>query len=75
MKLRRLYKKKKIYELKKTTQDLKEEYNEDMESLRKKNQTEILEVKYPLYQIKSTIESYSIRLYKWKTGFQVSKTK
>jgi protein subunit release factor A len=31
--------KKEIYETKKTTQDMKEEFNKDMENLRKKNQT------------------------------------
>jgi hypothetical protein len=39
--------KKEIYEIKKTTQDMKEELNEVMENLRKKNQTEILEIKSP----------------------------
>jgi acyl-CoA-binding protein len=32
-----------IYELKMTTQNIKEELNKDRENLRKKNQTEILE--------------------------------
>jgi hypothetical protein len=41
---------------------MKEEYNKDMESVRKKNQTEILGIKIPLNQIKSTVESYSSRL-------------
>jgi hypothetical protein len=30
-----------------TTQDIKDELNKDMEKLRKKNQTEILEIKSP----------------------------
>jgi hypothetical protein len=30
-----------IYEIKKIAQDMKEEFNNDIESLRKKNQTEI----------------------------------
>jgi hypothetical protein len=34
----------------KTTQDMKEEYNKDIESLREKNQTEMLEIKGPLKQ-------------------------
>jgi hypothetical protein len=34
--------KKEIYELKKTTQNIREELNKDMENLRKKNQTEIV---------------------------------
>jgi hypothetical protein len=41
-------------EIKKTAKDMKEEFNEDMESLRKKNQAEILEIKSSLSQIKST---------------------
>jgi Na+/phosphate symporter len=61
MKLRRLQKKKEVFEIKNTTQDMKEEYNKDMESLRKKNQTEILELKSPLNQLKSTVERYSIK--------------
>jgi hypothetical protein len=34
-----------MYELKLTTQNIKEELNKDMENLRKKNQIEILEIK------------------------------
>jgi hypothetical protein len=34
--------KKEIYELKKTTQNIKEDLNKDMENLRKRNQIEIL---------------------------------
>jgi flagellar biosynthesis GTPase FlhF len=41
-----------IHELKMTTQNIKEELNEDMENLRKKNQTEILEIKSPFSQTK-----------------------
>jgi hypothetical protein len=37
--------KKEICELKLTTQNIKRELNKDMENLRKKNQTEILEIK------------------------------
>jgi hypothetical protein len=33
------------YELKMTTQNIKEDLNKDMENARKKNQTEILEIK------------------------------
>jgi hypothetical protein len=36
--------KKQIYELKMTTQNVKQELNKDMENLRKKHQTEILEI-------------------------------
>jgi hypothetical protein len=38
---------KKIYIIKKITQNIKEELDKDMENLRKKNQTEILEIKIP----------------------------
>jgi hypothetical protein len=36
--------KREIYELKMTTQNIKEELNKDMENLRKMNQSEILEI-------------------------------
>jgi hypothetical protein len=42
VKQRRLFKK--ICEIKKTTQDMRKEMNKDMENLRKKYQTEILEI-------------------------------
>jgi hypothetical protein len=35
---------------------MKKEFNKDMENLRKKNQTEILEIKISLKQIKNTME-------------------
>jgi chromosome segregation ATPase len=38
------------------------ELNEDMENLRKKNQTEILEIKSSLNQMKNAFESHSSRL-------------
>jgi hypothetical protein len=41
---------------------MKEEFNKDRENLRKKNQTEILERKISLNQIKNTVESHSSRL-------------
>jgi hypothetical protein len=44
VKQRILYKKER-YAIKKTTQDIKEELNKDVESLRKKNQTRMLEIK------------------------------
>jgi DNA repair ATPase RecN len=50
-----------VYEIKKIAQDMKEEFNKDMESL-KKNQTEILEIRSALKQIKNTVESHSCRL-------------
>jgi hypothetical protein len=45
-----------------TTQNIKEELNKDMENLRKKNQTEILEIKSPFSQTKSTVEGHYNRL-------------
>jgi chromosome segregation ATPase len=45
-----------------TTQNIKEELNTDMENLRKKNQTEILEIKSPFSQTKNTVEGHSSRL-------------
>jgi hypothetical protein len=48
--------KREIYDLKMTTQNIKEELNKDMENLRKKNQTEILEIKCPFSQTKNTVE-------------------
>jgi hypothetical protein len=47
-----------------------------MESLRTKNQTEILEIKNPLNQIKNTAKaSLAADWNKWKTEFQGSKIK
>jgi hypothetical protein len=45
-----------------TTQNIKEDLNKDMENLRKKNQTEILEMKSPFSQTKNTVEGHSKRL-------------
>jgi hypothetical protein len=45
---------KKIYELKMTTQNTKEKLNKGMENLRKKDQTEILELKSPFNQTKNS---------------------
>jgi tRNA uridine 5-carbamoylmethylation protein Kti12 len=53
---------KKIYEIKKTTQDVKGEFIKDMENLRKKNQMETLERKSFLNQIKNTGENHSSSL-------------
>jgi hypothetical protein len=36
-----------MYELKKTAQDMKEEFNKDMENPRKRNETQTLEIKFP----------------------------
>jgi hypothetical protein len=41
---------------------MKEKFNKDMENLRKKNQTEMLEIKSSLNLIKNTEESHSSRL-------------
>jgi hypothetical protein len=45
-----------------TTENIKEELNKDMGKLRKKNQTEILEIKIPFSQIKNTVEVHYSRL-------------
>jgi hypothetical protein len=44
-----------------TTQNIKEELNKDMENPRKKNQTEILEIKRPFTQTKNTVEGHANR--------------
>jgi hypothetical protein len=44
------------------TQNIKEELNKDMENLRKKNQTEIWELKSTFSQTKNTVEGPSSRL-------------
>jgi hypothetical protein len=54
---------------------MKEEFNKAMENLRKKNQTETLEIKCSLNQIKNTGESHSSKLEEWKTEFQDLNTK
>jgi hypothetical protein len=41
---------------------MKEELNKDMENLRKKNLTEILEIKTPFSQTKNIVEGHSSRL-------------
>jgi archaellum component FlaC len=46
-----------------TAQNMKEEFNKDMESLKKQNQTENWEIKgSSLSRIKNTIESHSSRM-------------
>jgi hypothetical protein len=75
MKLRRLYKKKRYIKIKKTTQDVKEKYNKDMESLRKKNQNEILKIKSSLNQLKNQLKATPANWNKWKIEFQGLKTK
>jgi hypothetical protein len=51
-----------MYELKMTTQDIKDKLNKYMENLRKKNQTEILEINSPFSQTKNIVEGFSSRL-------------
>jgi chromosome segregation ATPase len=51
-----------IYEVKKTTEDMKEDLNRDIENLRKKNQKEILGIKSPCSQTKNTVEGNSSKL-------------
>jgi SET domain-containing protein len=53
--------KREIHELKRTTQIIKEELNKDMENLRRKTQTEILEIKSPYSQAKNTVKGHSSR--------------
>jgi hypothetical protein len=53
---------KKIYEVKKTTENIKEELNKNMKNLRKKNQAEILEIKSPFSQTKNIVEGHFSRL-------------
>jgi hypothetical protein len=43
-------------------QNIKEDLDKDMENLRRKNQTEILEIKSPFSQTKNTLEGHSSRL-------------
>jgi hypothetical protein len=45
-----------------TSQNIKEELNKDMENVREKNQTKILEIKSPFHQIKNIIEDHSTRI-------------
>jgi hypothetical protein len=47
--------KKEIYEIKMTTQNIKEQLNKDMENHIKKYQTEILEIKSPFTKTKNTM--------------------
>jgi F0F1-type ATP synthase membrane subunit b/b' len=54
--------KREIHEFKMTTQIIKEELNKDVENLRRKNQTKILEVKSPFTQTKTTVEGHYSRL-------------
>jgi hypothetical protein len=51
-----------IYEIMNTTQNIKQELNKDWEKIRKKNQTEILEIKSPFSQTKNTGEDHCNRL-------------
>jgi SOS-response transcriptional repressor LexA len=60
--------KREIYELKMTTQNIKEELNKDMENLRKKNQTQILEIKSPSIQTKNTVEGHCVLVQQTRTS-------
>jgi hypothetical protein len=51
-----------MYEIKKTTQDMKEEFSNNVENTTKMNQTEILEIKSSLNQIKNREKSHFSRL-------------
>jgi hypothetical protein len=62
-----------VYEIKKTTQDMKEKYNKDMESLGKK--TVILEIKNSLNKVKNIVERHSSILEHVEDTFQGLKTK
>jgi hypothetical protein len=53
--------KREIHELKRTTQIIKEELNKDLENFRRKNQTEILEIKSLFSQTKKTVDGHSSR--------------
>jgi chromosome segregation ATPase len=67
--------KKEIYELKKTTPNIKEELDKVMENFRRKNQTEILEIKSLCSQTKNTVEGYSSRLEQVEDGLSELKDK
>jgi chromosome segregation ATPase len=54
--------KKEVHEFKGATQNIKEELITDLENLRRKNQTEILEINSPFSQTKNTVEGHSSRL-------------
>jgi hypothetical protein len=54
--------KRELHELTRTTQIIKEELITDLENLRRKNQTEILEIKNPYIQTKNTVKGQSSRL-------------
>jgi hypothetical protein len=51
-----------VHELKRATQNIKEELITDLENLRRKNQTEILEIKSSCSQTKNIVEGHSHRL-------------
>jgi hypothetical protein len=54
--------KREIHKLKRTTQIMKEELNKHIKNLKRKNQTEILEITSPYTQTKNTVEGHSSRL-------------
>jgi hypothetical protein len=61
---------------KEDNKDMKEEFNKDVENLRKKNQTETMEIKVSWNQIKKKIQGKATPGdKKWKTEFEGFKTK
>jgi hypothetical protein len=44
-----------MHELKTTKQVIREDFNKDLENLRRKNQTEIVKIKSLISQIKNTV--------------------
>jgi hypothetical protein len=64
-----------MHELKRTTQIKKEEMITDLENLRRKNQTEIQEIKSPYSQTKNTMQDHSSSQNKWKKESQSLKIK
>jgi hypothetical protein len=67
--------KREVHGLKRTTQIRKQELNKDMEIFRRKNQTEIFEIKNPYSQTKNTMEGHSSRPKQVEGESQTSKIK
>jgi hypothetical protein len=64
-----------MYELKMTTQNIKDELNKDRENFSRKNQKEILEIKSLISRTKNTMEGHSNRIEHMKKESQSSKIK
>jgi hypothetical protein len=58
-----------------TKQIIKEELNKNMGNLRRKNQTEILEIKSPYTQTKNTVKGHFSRIEQVEDRIQNSKIK